>query len=173
MHDLGGLGGFGCDPKTPPSLLGSFQCSLFRQLTVSLVQSKPLERSSGGKRKEQHSESTYPVKLSELNYPSRADYSSSKMSFEVSYRRNRTVVCCSVSYFSLIRLESKALSLGRWTFHASPRAFIERITTQLISNWYQSKPCLADEGNAWWLLCQPSPIASTPQRTLLVEWSLE
>src|ERR1041385_910946 len=40
---------------------------------------------------------------------------------------------------------------------ATPRALRTLIRIQLGSNSYHAKPCRAEVGCAWWLLCQPSP----------------
>ena len=44
-----------------------------------------------------------------------------------------------------------------FTSQASPVASRPRITSALRSGWRQPMPWYAAEGNAWWLLCQPSP----------------
>jgi hypothetical protein len=56
--------------------------------------------------------------------------------------------------------------------HASPTAFIARIISQLESNCHHRRPCRALEGNAWWLLCHPSPSARIAQIQLLALWSV-
>src|ERR1700676_5269771 len=42
---------------------------------------------------------------------------------------------------------------------------------QFMSTSYQRKPCRADCGAAWWLLCQPSPKVRIATQKLLVEES--
>src|SRR5688572_7002460 len=42
---------------------------------------------------------------------------------------------------------------------------------QLKSNSYHARPCRADVGCAWWLLCQPSPKVRSATHQLLVESS--
>ncbi len=43
---------------------------------------------------------------------------------------------------------------------------------QLKSISYHFKPCRAETGCAWWLLCQPSPKVSNATHQLLVDMSL-
>src|SRR5688572_1098248 len=65
------------------------------------------------------------------------------------------------------RLASIASGAGTRTRQARPKNSMTRITHQLRSNCHHFRPCLADVGKAWWLLCHPSPIASTPKIVLL------
>src|ERR1041384_1414856 len=55
---------------------------------------------------------------------------------------------------------------------ASPRNWSPRMTHQLKSISYQARPCRAEVGCAWWLLCQPSPKVKSATHQLLVESSL-
>jgi hypothetical protein len=41
----------------------------------------------------------------------------------------------------------------------------------VTSSSHQRRPWRADVGNAWWLLCHPSPKAITPKKRLLRLWS--
>src|SRR5687768_8631535 len=65
------------------------------------------------------------------------------------------------------RLASIASGAGTRTRQARPKNSMTRITYQLRSNCHHFSPCRAEVGKAWWLLCQPSPIASTPKIVLL------
>src|SRR5215210_3431908 len=55
---------------------------------------------------------------------------------------------------------------------ASPSSCSVRMPHQLKSISYQARPCLAEVGCAWWLLCQPSPKVRSATHQLLVESSL-
>ena len=48
-----------------------------------------------------------------------------------------------------------------------------RITSHETSICQRRRPCRADDGNAWWLLCQPSPRTSTAISQLLRDSSRE
>ena len=78
--------------------------------------------------------------------------------------RNRVLL-----YF--IARVSSCFSVGSFTFQANPTISNPRMTTQLRSNCHHFSPCRAEVGNAWWLLCQPSPWLKIPKKTLFLESS--
>lgn len=53
------------------------------------------------------------------------------------------------------------LSVGTFTSVANPIAWRNLTMYQVKSSCHHSRPCLAEYSKAWWLLCQPSPKAST------------
>src|SRR5579863_8947909 len=55
---------------------------------------------------------------------------------------------------------------------AIPKNLRRLIKIQDGSNSDQTKPCLADVGCAWWLLCQPSPKVISATHQLLRESSM-
>ena len=59
------------------------------------------------------------------------------------------------------------VSLGRRTFQARPSFSSVRIVIHAMSSWRRSRPCRAEAGNAWWLLCHPSPKVSAATTQLL------
>src|SRR5687768_11901862 len=69
------------------------------------------------------------------------------------------------------RFASSAAGVGVRTLRAKPIKASARMTSQLESNCHQRSPCRALVGNAWWLLCQPSPSANTAQTQLFTLWS--
>ena len=48
-------------------------------------------------------------------------------------------------------------TVGSFTSQTSPSFSRPRIIHQDTSYCHQARPCRAEDGNAWWLLCQPSP----------------
>lgn len=50
---------------------------------------------------------------------------------------------------------------GSFTLLARPNFSIARIMYQVGSNCHHFRPCRAEYSKAWWLLCQPSPNASS------------
>ena len=66
---------------------------------------------------------------------------------------------------------SSCLRVGSFTFVASPSACRQRMTIHVMSSCHHSRPWRAENSNAWWLLCQPSPNASSPTHQLLRERS--
>src|SRR5215469_3317841 len=63
------------------------------------------------------------------------------------------------------------LSRATRTDRATPRCFRNLIVIQEMSNSYQARPCRAELGWAWWLLCQPSPKVNNATHQLLRESS--
>ena len=57
------------------------------------------------------------------------------------------------------------------TLLARPNALSKAIAIQVMSISKGRKPCRADLGKAWWLLCHPSPYAAKPTHQQLVERS--
>src|SRR5207249_6124281 len=55
---------------------------------------------------------------------------------------------------------------ARRTRQARPHASSARINHHDKSGCHHLRPCRADHGNAWWLLCHPSPNAKTAVTTL-------
>src|ERR1044071_9025815 len=51
---------------------------------------------------------------------------------------------------------------------ARPSSWSPRMPHQLKSTSYQARPCLAEVGCAWWLLCHPSPKVKRATHQLLV-----
>src|SRR5262249_36779594 len=56
---------------------------------------------------------------------------------------------------------------GRLTFFAQPSRSKRRISHPQGSTSHQYRPFTAELGNAWWLLCQPSPPRTMPSTQLL------
>ena len=57
--------------------------------------------------------------------------------------------------------------LTRTTSQARPHLSSPRMTSAERSTWARPRPCAADVGNAWWLLCHDSPNdGSASQKTL-------
>mmetsp|Transcript_8495 Transcript_8495/g.35477 ORF Transcript_8495/g.35477 Transcript_8495/m.35477 type:complete len:214 (-) Transcript_8495:964-1605(-) len=71
----------------------------------------------------------------------------------------------------LIRILSSCACLGSFTLSASPKNFNTQTHIQVMSICHHSKPCLAENSNAWWLLCHPSPNARMPIHQLFRERS--
>lgn len=71
--------------------------------------------------------------------------------------------------FSIISLYHVVLMMANFSFWscvgiftsvAKPRAWRSRTTYHVMSSCHHSRPCRAENSNAWWLLCHPSPNAS-------------
>jgi len=62
-------------------------------------------------------------------------------------------------------------ALATWMLLAMPSNFRILIWTHDGSNSYHTRPCRADVGCAWWLLCHPSPKVSSATNQLLRESS--
>ena len=52
-----------------------------------------------------------------------------------------------------------------------PQPAQARITRPETSNSHQRRPWNAERGNAWWLLCQASPMEGVASQNTLPEWS--
>src|SRR5215212_10073504 len=75
---------------------------------------------------------------------------------------------CNAPYSSLAWICSLLMSLMDF---ASPRSLSKVMPYQFTSISYHLTPCLAAAGNAWWLLCHPSPNVNKATNQLLVESS--
>src|ERR1700682_4772358 len=62
-------------------------------------------------------------------------------------------------------------SLATWMDFAMRSHFSTLIRSQDGSNSYHARPCRAEVGCAWWLLCQPSPNVTRATHQLLRESS--
>src|ERR1044071_8291926 len=66
---------------------------------------------------------------------------------------------------------SRLLTVASLMFLATPNTRSTLISSQDGSNSYQARPCRAEVGCAWWLLCQPSPNEIMATHQLLRESS--
>merc|ERR1712039_81392 len=62
-------------------------------------------------------------------------------------------------------------SLGYFKSQARPSFSMAAMMYQLTSICHHFSPCLTDCSKAWWLLCQPSPMARIPINQLFMERS--
>src|SRR5574342_785432 len=74
-------------------------------------------------------------------------------------------------YYAAWRPAVESVTRATRTDLAIPSRLSSRIWIQDGSNSYQAKPCRAEVGCAWWLLCQPSPKVMRATHQLLRESS--